>query len=71
LHPLSTTALFKPDNLNLKIKDKLYYSQLNPAFLDLDFDYKLLLALFSIEPKPELLDHKIIRLLDKGYKTDK
>jgi hypothetical protein len=64
-------ALFKPDNLDLKIKDKLHYSQLNPAFLDLDFDHKLLLAPFSIKPKPEPLNYKIIRLLNKGYKTDK
>jgi hypothetical protein len=64
-------ALLKPDNLDPKIKDELHHPQLNPAFPDLDFDRELLLAPLSIEPEPEPLDHKITRLLDEGYKTDK
>jgi hypothetical protein len=64
-------ALLKPDNLDPKIKDELRHSQRNPAFPDLDFDRELLLAPFSIEPEPEPFDHKITRLLDEGYKTDK
>jgi hypothetical protein len=57
--------------LDPKIKDKLYYSQLNPVFPDLNFDYELLLAPFSIKPEPEPFNYKIIRLLNKEYKTDK
>jgi hypothetical protein len=59
-------------NLNRHKKIRTFYiTNLSPAFLNLNFDRELLLAFFFIKPKPEPLNHKITRLLNKGYKTDK
>jgi hypothetical protein len=56
-------ALLKPHNLDANIKEQ---------FADLDFDTELSLAPAILsEHETEPLNHKITRLLDDGYKSDK